>query len=110
VIQLEALRVAVLSKPDGIPVQCLKGTPQECESLAVAGSVAYGAIRPLEDVYLKRILRIEAEYGEYNLLVTSVNGDTLLCVLASKSVPLGKVHLAVRLLEQQLAYDTTKKI
>jgi len=107
---LEALRAAVLSRPDGIPVQCIKGTPQECESLAVAGSVAYGSIRALEDVYLKRILRIEAEYGEYNLLVTALDGDTLLCVLAPKSVPIGKVHLAVRLLEQQLAYDHAKKI
>jgi predicted regulator of Ras-like GTPase activity (Roadblock/LC7/MglB family) len=107
---LETLRVAVLSRPDGIPVQCIKGSPQECESLAVAGSVAYGSIRALEDVYLKRILRIEAEYGEYYLLVTAVDGDMLLCVLAPKAVPLGKVHLAVRLLEQQLAYDHTKKI
>ena len=107
---MEALRAAVLSRPDGIPVHCIKGTPQECESLAVAGSVAYGAIRPLEDVYLKRILRIEAEYGEYNLLVTAVDGDMLLCILAPKTVPLGKVHLAVRLLEQWLAYNHTKKI
>jgi predicted regulator of Ras-like GTPase activity (Roadblock/LC7/MglB family) len=107
---LETLRVAVLSRPDGIPVQCIKGSPQECESIAVAGSVAYGSIRALEDVYLKRILRIEAEYGEYNLLVTAVDGDMLLCVLAPKTVPLGKAHLAVRLLEQQLAYDHTKKI
>lgn len=109
-ILLEALRVAVLSKPDGIPVQCIKGTPQECESLAVAGSVAYGAIKPLEDVYLKRILMVEAEYGDYTLLVTMVNEDTLLCVLAPKTVPLGKVHLAIRLLEQQLLFDSTKKI
>lgn len=107
---METLRVAVLSRPDGIPVQCIKGSPQECESIAVAGSVAYGSIRALEDVYLKRILRIEAEYGEYNLLVAAVDGDMLLCVLAPKTVPLGKVHLAVRLLEQQLAFDHTKKI
>jgi hypothetical protein len=107
---LETLRVAVLSRPDGIPVQCIKGSPQECESIAVAGSVAYGSIRALEDVYLKRILRIEAEYGEYNLLVTALDGGMLLCVLAPKTVPLGKVHLAVRLLEQQLAYDYAKKI
>lgn len=108
---METIRAAVLSRPDGIPVQCIKGSPQECESLAVAGSVAYGSIRALEDVYLKRILRIEAEYGEYHLLVTAVDGgDMLLCVLAPKTVPLGKVHLAVRLLEQQLAHDYTKKI
>ena len=108
---MEQLKVVVLTRPDGIPVECIQGSPRECVSVAAAVSAVYGSLRPLEDIYLKRVLRVHAEYGTTHFVVVVLNGgDMLLCVAAPKAVPLGRLHVLVRLLEEELSHNPAKRI
>jgi len=101
-------RVIVVSSLDGVPLRCLAETLRECELASVVGAVLFGGLRPVEDVLLQRVRRVEAEFLGCYLVVSRLNG-ALLCVVAGKEVSRGRLHIYVRVLKEEVLRGLSRK-
>jgi len=102
--------LVVVASRDGAPVLCV-GSPERCARVAAAAAAAIASFKALEDVLLRGVRRVTVELANgYCAVISSLPDlDGALLVAVCRGVELGRLHVALRLAEGELAYTRAQR-